>query len=80
MVAVVPIEAIAEALVVRQVARRLLEIAHNAAPLKNFSQNVRGLFASEVHPTELSHRVVTVFEEDFLVEVVSSLKADGGID
>ena len=46
---------------VRHVARRLLEVGHQAAPLEHLRQDVRHAFAGEVHAAELRDRVVAVF-------------------
>ncbi len=66
-VAVLPV---LEPLVVRDVARRLLEVRHEAPPLEHLRQHVRGLLAGEVDTTELGHRVVAVLDEDLLVELL----------
>ena len=76
-VAVLPV---VEPLVVRDVARRLLEIRHEASPFENLREHVGRLLAGEVDAAELGHRVVAVFDEDFLVELLGALQPDGRID
>ena len=68
-VAVVAV-ATAEARVVRDVARRLLEVGHEPAPLEHLREQVRRLLAREVHATELGDGVVAVFEEHAVVELL----------
>ena len=69
-----------EARVVGDVARALFEIAHQATPLEHFGENVRGLFTGQVHTTELSHRIVAVFEEHLLIELFGPRQTGGGVD
>ena len=78
----IAVEAIAtaDARVVGDVARALLEVAHQAAPLEHLGEDVRCLLARQVHTTELRHRVVAVLEEHLLVELLGTLQTDGGID
>ena len=66
--------------VVTDVARALLEVAHQAAPLEHLGENVRGLLTRKVHATQLRHRVVAVFEEHLFVQLFSSLQTNRGID
>ena len=66
--------------VVGDVAGRLLEVRHEPTPLEHLGQDVRGLLAREVHPTELGHGVVAVLDEDLVVERLGALEAHGGID
>ena len=68
-----------EALVVGDVAGRLLEVGHQPAPLENLGQQVRRLFASQVDPAQLGHGVVPVLEEDLLVEILGPGQPDGGV-
>ena len=49
--------------VVRDVARRLLEVRHQPAPLEDLREQVRRLLAREVHAAELRDGVVAVLEE-----------------
>ena len=69
-VAVVAVVAGAEPLVVGDVARRLLEVGHEPAPLEHLGEHVGRLLAGQVHATELGHRVVAVLDEDPLVELL----------
>ena len=55
--------------VVADVAGRLLEVGHQAAPLEDLGQHVGGLLAGQVDAAQLGHRVVAVLEEDPLVEL-----------
>ena len=66
--------------VVCDVARRLLEIGHDAAPLEHLGEKVRCLLAREVHSAELRDRVVAVLEEDPVVELLSTPQPDGRVD
>ena len=72
-VAVLPV---VEPLVVRDVARRLLEVGHETSPLEDLRQHVGGLLAGEVDAAELCDRVVAVLDEDPLVELLGALQAD----
>ena len=63
---------------VRHVARRLLEVGHQPAPLQDLGQDVGRALAGEVHTAQLGHRVVAVFQEHPFVELLSALHADGG--
>ena len=56
----VVLEAAAGAVRVRDVARRLLEVRHQPAPLEHLGQQVGCALAGEVHAAELRHRVVAV--------------------
>ena len=78
-VAVVAV-ATAEAAVVRDVARRLLEVRHQPAPLEHLGEQVRRLLAREVHPAELGDGVVAVLEEHPVVELLGPPQPDGGVD
>ena len=69
-----------EAVVVGDVARALLEVAHQAAPLEDLGEDVRCLLAGQVHAAELGDGVVAVLDEHLLVEVLGALHADGGVD
>src|SRR5206468_9924007 len=51
------------AVVVGDVAGRLLQVGHEAAPLQDLGQDVRRALARQVHTPELGHRVVAVFDE-----------------
>ncbi len=77
MVAVV---AARQALVVGDVARRLLEVRHEPSPLEHLGEDVRRLLAGEVDPAELRDRVVAVLEEDPLVQLLRASQADRGVD
>ena len=77
IVAVLPV---VEPLVVRDVARRLLEVGHEATPLEHLGKDVGGLFAGEVHAAQLRDRVVAVLDEDLLVELLGALRADRRVD
>ena len=68
----VAVVAVAEALelrVIRDVARRLLEIRGEARPLEDLREEVRRPLARDVRAAELRDRVVAVAEEDRLVEL-----------
>ncbi len=69
-----------EALVVRDVAGALLEIAHQASPLEDLGQQIRGLLARQVHTAELRDRVVSVVEEHPFVELLGTVETDRGVD
>ena len=66
--------------VVGDVARALLEIAHQPAPFEDLGEHVGGLLASQVHPAELGDGVVAVLEEDLLVQLLGAFEPDGGVD
>ena len=76
VVAVAP----AEPRVVRDVARRLLEVRHEPAPLEDLGEQVRRLLAREVHATELRDGVVAVLEEHAVVELLGAAQPDGRVD
>ena len=61
---------------IRHVARRLLEVRHQAAPLENFREDVRHALAGEVRAAELSDRVVAVFVQHAGVQLVRAGCAD----
>src|SRR6185436_20930075 len=69
-----------DARVVRDVARRLLEVRHQSAPLEHLGEQVRSLLAGEVHAAELGDGVVAVLEEHALVELFGAAQPDGGVD
>src|SRR6185436_11722863 len=69
----------AGAIVVRNVARRLLEIGHEASPLEYLGQEVRGALAGQVHAAELGHRVVAVLDEHSLVKLLGPPRAGVGV-
>src|SRR5205085_12346012 len=58
----------ARPVVVRDVARRLLQVAREATPLQHLAEELRRLLAREVDSAELRDRVVSVLHEDALVE------------
>ncbi len=60
---------------VRHVARRLLEIGHQPAPLEHLGEHVRHAFAREMHAAELGDRVVAVIGEDLRVQLLGPLEA-----
>ena len=66
-------------IVVGNVARRLLEVGHQAAPLEHLGQEVRGALARQVHAAELGHRIVAVLAEHPLVELLGPLRAGHGV-
>ena len=72
--------AAADAGVVRDVARRLLEVAHQPAPLEHLGEQVRRLLAGQVDAAELRHGVVAVLEEHPVVELLGAPQPDGGVD
>ena len=72
--------AAARPVVVRNVARGLLEVRHQPAPLEHLGQDVRGALDRQVHTAQLRDRVVAVLEEDPVVELLGALEADGGVD
>ena len=78
-IAVVPVAA-AKALVVGDVAGRLLEVRHQSTPLEHLGEHVGGLFAREVDAAELGDRVVAVFEEHLVVEFLGASKPDRCVD
>ena len=80
VVAVEAVVSVVEAPVVAEVARRLLEVTHEATPLEDLGQDVARLLAGQVHSAELGDRVVAVLVEDPLVEVVGAVQSDGGVD
>ena len=80
VVAVEAVLTIAKTLVVAEVPRRLLEVTHQPSPLENLCENVARLLAGQVHSPELSDRVVTVFVEDLLIEVVGPVEPDGCVN
>ena len=47
---------------------------------EHLRQHVGRLLAREVDTAELRHRIVAVFDEDFLVELLRALQSDGGVD
>ena len=61
--------------VIRDVARRLLEIGHEPAPLEHLRQDVRRALARQVNPAELGDRVVAVFDEHALEELLGPARA-----
>ena len=63
---------------VRHVARRLLEVGHQASPLEHLGQDVGDAFAGDVRAAELRDRVVAVLVEHARVELVGALGADAG--
>ncbi len=69
----------AEPTVIGHIARGLLEIGHQPAPLEHLGEHVRGLLARQVHTTELRHRVVAVLEEDAVVELFGAPQSHGGV-
>ena len=62
-----------QARVVRDVARRLLEVRHQPAPLEDLREQVRCLLTREVHAAELGDGVVAVLEEHARVELLGAL-------
>ena len=64
----------------RDVTRRLLEVRHEAPPLQDLREHVGRLLAGEVDTAELRHRIVAVFDEHFLVELLHTLESDRGVD
>ena len=78
-VAVIAVAA-AEALVVADVASRLLEVRHQPSPLEHFGQEVGGLLAREVHAAQLGHAVVAVLEEHSVVELFGPPQTYRGVD
>ena len=76
VVAVAP----AEAGVVGDVARALLEVAHQATPLEDLGQHVRRLLAGQVHAAQLGDGVVAVLEEHLLVQLLGPFETDRGVD
>ena len=80
---VVPIEAVVavvESSVVAEIARRLLEVAHETTPLEDFGEDVARLFTGQMDAAQLGHRVVAVLDEDPLVELVGAVESDGRVD
>ena len=76
----VAVLAVVEPLVVRDVARRLLQVRHEASPLEHLREHVRRLLAREVDAAELRDGVVAVLDEDLLVELLRPCQPDGGVD
>ena len=69
-----------QARVVGDVARRLLEVGHQAPPLEDLGEHVRGLLAGEVDAAELGDGVVAEVAEDPLVELLGPLQPDRRVD
>ena len=63
-------EAAAGPVGVGDVAGRLLEIGHEAAPLEELREHVGDALAREVDPAQLGHRVVAILHEDTLEEAL----------
>ncbi len=63
---------------VGDVARGLLEVRHQPAPLEHLREEVRHALAGQVGAAELRHRVVSVFVEDAGVEAVGAVGPDRG--
>ena len=78
--AVVAVLAVVEPLVVRDVARRLLQVRHEATPLEHLRQHVGGLLARQVDAAQLGDGIVAVLDEHPLVELLRSGQPDGGVD
>ncbi len=78
--AVVAVLPVVEPLVVRDVARGLLEVGHQPAPLEDLCQNVRRLLARKMNPAELRDRIVAIFDEDLLVELLGARQPDRRVD
>ncbi len=78
----IAIEAIstADARVVGDVARALLEVAHEPAPLEHLGEHVGSLLTGQVHAAELGDGIVAVLEEDLLVQFLGTFEADRGVD
>ncbi len=76
---VVAVSTVRQPAVVGHVARRLLHVRHQPTSLQHLGQQVRGLLAGQMHPAELRHRIVAVFEEDAVVELLGPGQADGGV-
>jgi hypothetical protein len=66
----------ARAVGVRDVARRLLEVGHEAAPLEELREHVRDALARQVDAAQLGDRVVAVLDEHALVEALRPRDAD----
>src|SRR5206468_7468672 len=64
----------AGAVVVRDVARGLLEVGHEASPLEHLGQDVGRALARQVDAAELRDGIVAVLEEDALVELLGALR------
>ena len=62
----------ARAIVVRHVPGRLFEIAGQPAPFEDLRQDLGRLLTREVDTPELGHRVVAVFQEDPLVQLLGT--------
>src|SRR5205823_11139613 len=72
-VAVVAVAEAGELPVVRDVARRLLEVRGEPRPLQDLRQEVGSPLARDVCASELCDRVVAVAEEDALVQAGRAL-------
>ena len=70
----------AEPDVVGDVARALLEVAHQPTPLEHLGEDVGRLLAGQVDAAELGDGVVAVLHEHLLVEVLGPPYADRGVD
>ncbi len=79
-IAVVPVVARVEAMVVRDVPSRLFEVGHQPAPLEHLGQQVGALLARQMDTAELGHRIVPVLVEDPLVELDRAPHPDGRVD
>ena len=66
--------------VVRDVARALLEVAHEAATLEDLGEQIRRLLAGEVHAAQLRDGVIAVLEEHLLVELLGPIEPDRRVD
>ncbi len=76
----VPVVAAGQPGVIGHVARGLLQVRHEPAPLEDLGQEVGRLLAGQVHAAQLGDRVVAVLEEDPVVELLGPTQPDGGVD
>jgi hypothetical protein len=58
----------------------LLEVRHQPAPLKDFGEQVRGLFAGQVNSAELRYRIIAVLKEYFVIQRFGPFQAHGRIN
>ncbi len=68
--------AFSELAVIEDVAGRLFQISGEPAPLEHLGEDVRRLFAGQMHAAQLSDRIVSVLEEHPVVEILGTLHAD----
>ena len=58
----------------------LLQIRHHTPPLQHLGHDVGGLLTGKVDAAQLGHRVVSVLEENPVVQLLGPLQSDGGVN